>query len=104
MKRLVLWWKPKRRTASGHKSSDGSPATTPSASLLAGAAAGRDAIEEPGRDIGVVQLRRLAHDEVGVGRIGDRAVDQLAHPDRIDDRRALRGQLGELLETVEILG
>ena len=65
-------------------------------------AAGGDAVEEARGDIGVVQLRRLSHDEIGIGGIGDRPVDELAHADLLKDRRAPCRQHRELLETVEI--
>src|SRR3546814_3390602 len=42
-------------------------------------AAGGDAVEEAAGDEEVAELRRLAHDEVAVGRIGDRSVDELTH-------------------------
>ena len=45
---------------------------------LPGTATRGDAIEEAGRHEEVVELRHLAHDEIGVGRVRDRAVHERA--------------------------
>ena len=68
----------------------------------AGAPAGGDAVEEPGGDVEVVELGRSAHHEVGVGGVGDRAVDQRADAGALDHRRALGGERRQLLEPVEV--
>src|SRR3546814_13200859 len=54
-------------------------------------AAGGDAVEEAAGDDEVAALRRLAHDERAVGRLGARSVDPLTHTpgvpaDRTHDR------------------
>ena len=69
---------------------------------LPGAAAGCDAVEEAGGDVVVVQLRHAAHHEVGVGRVGDRAVQQGADAGGLEARSSLGSQLGELREPVEV--
>ena len=69
---------------------------------LARPAAGGDAVEEAGGDEEVVELGRLAHHEVGVGRVRDRAVDQRADAGLLEHRRALGGELGELREAVVV--
>src|SRR5690348_7389369 len=71
----------------------GLPLDDPFRHHSAGAAARGDAVEETGRAVEVLQLRRLAHDEIGIGRIWDRPVDQLTDADGVDDRRALGGEL-----------
>src|SRR5215813_15028259 len=56
---------------------------------LAGPTAAGDAVGEAGADEAIVELRRLAHDELAVRRERDRTVDQLTDAHLLDDRRAL---------------
>src|SRR5438552_19091662 len=69
---------------------------------LAGAAASGYAVGEPRADEGIVELGRLAHDELAVRRKRDGAIDKLADSHFLDDRRALDGGLGQHLEALDI--
>ena len=69
---------------------------------LAGSTAGGDAVEEPGGDVVVVELGHAAHHEIGIGRVGDWSVEELANARSLEARRALRAELGELCETVVV--
>src|SRR3546814_8217806 len=51
----------------------------------------------------VAELRRLAHDEVAVGRIGDRSVDELTHAHGVHHRRHLPRVARQRLKAVEVL-
>src|SRR3546814_2546043 len=66
-------------------------------------AAGGDAVEEAAGDEEVAELRRLAHDEVAVGRIGDRSVDELTHAHGVHHRRHLPRVARQRLKAVEVL-
>src|SRR5262249_44527869 len=67
-----------------------------------GAAPARYAICEPGADEGVIELRRLAHDELAVRGKWNRAIYELSHADLLDNRRALECGLRQDLEALEI--
>ena len=70
----------------------------------AGAAAGRDAEGvEAGADKDAAHLRRLAEDEVPVGREAFRSVDELLDAGRLHGRNAAGGELEERLEVLQIV-
>src|SRR3546814_10534020 len=54
-------------------------------------------------DVCSSDLRRLAHDEVAVGRIGDRSVDELTHAHGVHHRRHLPRVARQRLKAVEVL-
>src|SRR3546814_4516356 len=54
-------------------------------------------------DVCSSDLRRLAHDEVAVGRIGDRSVDELTHAHGAHHRRHLPRVARQRLKAVEVL-
>ena len=69
---------------------------------LARTAAGSDAVQEAGGEEEVVEFGGAAHHEVGVGGVGDGAVDERADPCCLEHRGALHGQLGQLREPVVV--
>ena len=70
----------------------------------AGAAAGGDAEGvEAGADEDAAHLRRLAEDEVAVGREALRAVDELLDAGRLQRRHAASGELDQRLEMVQVV-
>ncbi len=68
----------------------------------AGAAAGGDARREAAGDEEIVELGRLAHDRLAVGRDRDRAVDEIADAHFVEDRQALGRGHGDGFEAVEV--